>query len=213
MGQRAGTRTSLSPGPAESVTDTIRAEAETGDDPGRPLGREAVVQALIDSTISLVIERGTDISVRQIAASAGVNHGLVHTYFGSKQALLVAAIDEVHRRAAADVDDAGFPPADLATRRGGELAKAIARVRLDAVPGLLEAHPVADSWHRALASTRPDLDDGDIESMVATASALALGWAVFADHICEASGLDTDRRRDLDARIAEQVAEIGGLPR
>ena len=178
----------------------------------RPLGREAVIDALVDATIDLLIQRGTDISVRQIAAEAGVNHGLVHTYFGSKQSLLAAAVDEVYRRAGADVDADGFPPADLATRRGGELAKVIARIRLDDVPGVLGSHPVADSWIQALSDNRPDLGEREIESMVATASALALGWAVFADHICEASGLDAERRRELDAMIARRVGEIGGLP-
>ena len=143
---------------------------------------------------------------------AGVNHGLVHTYFGSKQALLGAALDDLLQRANADVDPLGFPPPDLATRRGGELAKALARVRLDGVAELVSAYPVTDSWHRALASSSPELDDHTVEEMVVTAASLALGWAVFADHLCEASGIDEQRRGELDQHIATRVAALGGLP-
>lgn len=178
----------------------------------RPLGKEAVVSALTTATIDLLIEHGTDISVRQIAAAAGVNHGLVHTYFGSKQALLSAALDEVIRRAGSDVDDAGFPPPDLASRRGGELARALARVRLDDVPDLLVSYPIVESWRAALSSERPELDEQAIDAKVITASALALGWAVFADHLCEAVGADEQRRRALDDHVSGHVADLGGLP-
>lgn len=171
-----------------------------------------MVTALIEATTKLLIQDGTRVTVRQIAKQAGVNHGLVHTYFGSKRALLGAALDHVLRRASVEVDDLGFPPPDLAARRGGELAKAIARVRLDDVDGLVSTYPIADSWRRALTSTRPELDADAIEEMVITAASLALGWAVFADHLCEASGIGEQRRRQLDEYVADQVATIGGLP-
>ncbi len=181
-------------------------------DAARPIGRDAVSAALIDAATRLLVTDGTGITVRQIAKEAGVNHGLVHTYFGSKQALLGAALDDVLQRAAADVDESGFPPPDLATRRGGELAKVLARVGLDGVADLVSSYPVAESWRAALAATSPDLDDDTVQGMVITAASLALGWAVFADHLCEASGLDRQRRAELDGHIASQVAAIGGLP-
>ena len=48
--------------------------------------------------------------------------------------------------------------------------------------------------------------------MVATASALALGWPVFADHICEILQLDNDQRAVINDRIDALVAELGGIP-
>ena len=57
----------------------------------KPAGRDAVMDALIDATSQLILERGVTMSVRDIARRAGVNHGLVHTYFGSKEVLLSAA--------------------------------------------------------------------------------------------------------------------------
>src|SRR4051794_17582796 len=38
------------------------------------------------------------LSTRDIAAEAGVNHGLIHYYFGTKDRLAIAALDEANRR-------------------------------------------------------------------------------------------------------------------
>lgn len=38
------------------------------------------------------------LSTRDIAAEAGVNHALIHYYFGTKDKLVVAALDEANRR-------------------------------------------------------------------------------------------------------------------
>ncbi|MCP5025650.1 MAG: TetR family transcriptional regulator [Actinomycetia bacterium] len=178
----------------------------------KPIGREAVSSALVDAAVQLIVERGTDVSVREIAALAGVNHGLVHTYFGSKQGLFAAAFEELTRRTAADLDPDGFPPPDAANRRGGELAKAIARVRLEGGQNPFPSHPLATAWRDALARTRPDLTTEDIDSMVITASVLGLGWAVFADHLCEILDVGETRRAGLDKHMVALIAELGGIP-
>ena len=168
--------------------------------------------ALTEAAIDLIVEEGLHVSVRQIAARAGVNHGLIHTYFGSKQGLLSAAADEINRRASEVADPSGFPRPDLAERRGGELAKALARIRLDAAQHLFSSHPVTESWKAALARTQPALRDDEIDTMIATSSALGLGWAMFADHLCELLDLDEARRAELDKNVAALVAELGGIP-
>ncbi|MGH1491527.1 MAG: TetR family transcriptional regulator [Acidimicrobiales bacterium] len=189
-----------------------RADNSAGDRADKPVGKAAVMAALIQAATELIVSDGTHVSVREIAAVAGVNHGLVHTYFGNKQGLLAAALDEINRRAAADADGHGFPPVDLATRRNGELAKAITRMRLDEGRDLFPSHRVTTSWRDALAKTRPELDSELIDTMVATAATLGLGWAVFADHMCDVLGIDEQRRDHMDAHIAGLVAELGGIP-
>ncbi len=59
------------------------ATQETGQ--AIPRGPDAVRNALIEATAKLCGERSPAlVSVRDIAAEAGVNHGQVHHYFGSK---------------------------------------------------------------------------------------------------------------------------------
>jgi AcrR family transcriptional regulator len=53
-------------------------------------------QRLIEATIVLLkTHTVSEISVRQVAHEADVNHGLVHSYFGSKSGLLVAVADQL----------------------------------------------------------------------------------------------------------------------
>ena len=47
--------------------------------------------------------------------------------------------------------------------------------------------------------------------MVAIASAVALGWALFADHLCASLEVGEGRRAELDARVAALVTELGGI--
>ena len=49
-------------------------------------GREQTTAAILDAAEKLFAERGfTAVTVRDIAAEAGVSHALVHRYLGSKQ--------------------------------------------------------------------------------------------------------------------------------
>jgi AcrR family transcriptional regulator len=56
--------------------------------------RAAAEEALLDAAERLLVEVGhAGITTRRLAEAAGVNHGLVHYYFGSNEALLVRALE------------------------------------------------------------------------------------------------------------------------
>lgn len=64
--------------------------------PGRPAGRNAdqVRRALLDAASQLFLRyEFKAVSVRKIAALAGVNPAMVHYYFGDKQGLYLAMVD------------------------------------------------------------------------------------------------------------------------
>jgi AcrR family transcriptional regulator len=56
--------------------------------------RAAAEEALLDAAERLLVETGyAGITTRRLAEAAGVNHGLVHYYFGSNENLLVQALE------------------------------------------------------------------------------------------------------------------------
>ena len=60
----------------------------------RARGRSAAEEALLDAAERLLVEVGhAGITTRRLAEAAGVNHGLVHYYFGSNENLLVRALE------------------------------------------------------------------------------------------------------------------------
>ena len=61
--------------------------------------RAAAEGALLDAAERLLVEVGhAGITTRKLAEEAGVNHGLVHYYFGSVESLLVRALERFTER-------------------------------------------------------------------------------------------------------------------
>ena len=61
--------------------------------------RAAAEEALLDAAERLLAEVGyAGITTRRLAAEAGLNHGLVHYYFGSNENLLVHALERFTSR-------------------------------------------------------------------------------------------------------------------
>ncbi|MGY9071397.1 MAG: TetR/AcrR family transcriptional regulator [Acidimicrobiales bacterium] len=180
--------------------------------PSKPVGKADVMRALLDATTALIVEKGLSMSVREIASRAGVNHGLIHTYFGTKENLLTAAFDDIQARAADERDELGFPPADLAGRRDGELARALARVMLEGQADPFSSRRITASWRSALATSAPELTTAEVNERVIVAASLALGYALFADHLAMLVDVSPEDRPGIDTRVAELVAEFGGIP-
>jgi AcrR family transcriptional regulator len=78
--------------------------------------RAAAEEALLDAAERLLADAGyAGITTRRLAAEAGVNHGLVHYYFGSNENLLVHALERFTGRLIArqrELYAAGVPFAD-----------------------------------------------------------------------------------------------------
>jgi len=65
----------------------------------RSPARAAAEDALLDAAERLLVAVGhAGISTRRLAEEAGVNHGLVHYYFGSNENLLVRALERFTER-------------------------------------------------------------------------------------------------------------------
>jgi AcrR family transcriptional regulator len=61
--------------------------------------RSSAEEALLDAAERLLVDVGyAGITTRRLAEAAGVNHGLVHYYFGSNENLLVRALERFTER-------------------------------------------------------------------------------------------------------------------
>lgn len=167
--------------------------------------REASKQALIAAATELLAERGPkDVSVREIARRAGVNHGLVHHYFGSKAGLVTAVLDDLAQRTA-DLATPDAPGPNLAffAAEGFDLhLRVLARLLLDgaAPPRFQSAFPFVD--HLAgLGRDQYGLDAATAQRRATQAVAMLLGWMMFEPWLISAGGFDAADTERLRAEL------------
>jgi AcrR family transcriptional regulator len=177
---------------------------------------EDVRSLLVASLVELLKTKSVEaISVRDVAAAAGVNHGLVHRYFGSKQGLIDAAVEqlsaEVHR---GRPDRAAMSAVTFSYLRAHpELARIVARACLDGPPELLaRAAPPPARLEAIVAPIRAALSRVgathiDPHLLNALASAALLGWFVFQPLLQKGFGLSADAD-DQVARLLEMLDRV-----
>jgi TetR/AcrR family transcriptional regulator, repressor for neighboring sulfatase len=145
-------------------------------------GRASSEEALIRATAELLSNVGPNaVSVRAIAERAGVNHGLVHHYFGSKGGLIRAVLEVLASDSDAAIRehglDAVLDPADDRVRMH---VRVLVRVLLDdAVPPDYQApFPIVDHLRR-LSSEAPSVDEETARYRAMQTAALTAGWIIF----------------------------------
>ena len=124
-------------------------------------------------------------SVRMVADRAGVNHGLVHHYFSSKDGLLRAAMESLvdAHEAWAREQSAGSPiPAPLALLGDRRYLAAVVRCVLDDEMDLARTEldrgvsvPRATLDH--IVARRGGTSDARTKALVALGMAMEMGWA------------------------------------
>lgn len=194
--------------------DDAVAEAPRGRPPrrrGAPHGEDAVRSSLLAAATELFADQGPgQVSVRQVADAAGVNHGLVHYYFGSKDGLLAAVLDQCAR----DVADELADNADLTALL--DSSGAVAR------HGRLLAHLILAADDPAAFQTDFPTQRLLVEHLrarglslprarrrAAQMSALVLGWQLFGPFLTTATGIahdDRHRQALLDEAIDRLLA-------
>jgi len=187
-----------------------------------PRGKEAVRRALIEAAIVLFAERGPEAtSVRDVAAAAGVNHGLVHRHFGSKGGLVQAVMDHLAEGVASGVGRIRpgealvdvLPDALRATAGGGRHWRILAWLLLEgADPMDLQAgFPTVT---RLLEAARRDPSPpASPEGRVALATLYALGIQLFGPFAQTALELDDEAwartRQEMNRLVLGVVAQPG----
>jgi AcrR family transcriptional regulator len=171
------------------------------------------MDAVLDAATELIADRGPKaVTVRAIAQRAGVNHALVHRYFGSKEELIAAVIT----REVAHFSELAFGVGDPSETFGRMLAalsdrqnyvRFLARAILDGYQAE-ELRPDFLMLGRILGLMQGDgrtqrVDAAPFELRVAAAAlgSLALGWRIFGDFLRTGMALQEVPAAEMDAHI------------
>ena len=172
----------------------------------KQIGRDEVIRRLVAAAATLFADAGPDgVSLRQVAAKAEVNYGLIHQYVGTKDDLLRLVFRSVSENAAGRFAEGGDLDAAIDSFAGADsqpsqyvrmLAWALLQGR-DA-QGLLGRSPALT----ALLARIDPAPDGSIEARMRLASAVAmgLGWQLFGTFIANGVGLGDASAEDLRAQ-------------
>lgn len=177
-------------------------------------GRERVEHQLVTAAADLLGEVGPKaVTVRMIAHRAGVNHGLVHHYFGGKASLLKAAmvhLVEQHQTFAKDQAGGDVLPAPLALVEDQRYLRAVVRAVLDGETDLAATEIQAGvSIPRAalehLTAAR-GLSESDIrtKALVAMGMAMEMGWAALEPFIMAVLDVRDDDIDDVRSIVRQQ---------
>lgn len=187
---------------------------ETPSRPPRQRGRASSEKALVDAAISWFAEVGpNDVSVRAIAERAGVNHGLVHHYFGSKAGLIRAVVEHMSKRFAETVGQG--PGASILGEAGDDsflYARAFARVVVDGVMPMDVDwdFPIINALSR-IAQNIGGLEEDDARLAATQALAMFMGWTLLEPWILRALGKDASEAPDLRAKIPPAAMRLANV--
>ena len=175
--------------------------------PDGPVGRDEVVTATLAAAVDLFAQKGpAATSIRDVAAHAGINHGLLHRHFGNKEQLVGAVLDHLGQHLA-DLIAAGAPGPEIEAALDRQL-RVIARASLDGFPiGELQTRfpniaLVLDPLRRQ------HRDELSARLAAAHAIALQLSWRLFENVLRAAAGLDDLSGDQLQQSIYTEIARI-----
>ncbi|MFI5609043.1 TetR/AcrR family transcriptional regulator [Amycolatopsis sp. NPDC051903] len=174
----------------------------------RRRSRQETEHDLLDAALRLLRRDGVlaGINLREVAKEAGVNHGQIYQYFGTRQTLLRAAIAHLVEHDFLDRDSHWDQP--FVERRRAMWRAALSKpdvVRLEALLAL-DDDPGFDLFPdlpRTRAALHRDTEDGslppDADGLVmhAMTASTYLGYCIFRDAIARALDISPE---DLDRR-------------
>jgi TetR/AcrR family transcriptional regulator, repressor for neighboring sulfatase len=188
----------------------------------RPQGRDSVIDAAIRAAADLFAEKNpSHVSVREIAARAGVSHALVHRYLGSKEEILGKVLE--YDREQAEMCQASSDGAAAAFGQGMPSARylqTVMRASLDGMP-LPEASqlPHAEPLMHSMEGQESVQVDGeprfDTRVLFSAVTAMTASMAIAEDVFLAQAGLDgtdRDRFRDEINRLISRIMTLEGPP-
>jgi len=176
-------------------------------------GRDDVRRAVLRAARSGFAAKGTSVTVREIAAAAGVNPGLIHKYLGNKEDVLRAVLERDTEISTTTIETGGSLPD--AVRRLFDIGLAdrdyvriSAWLLLEGRTDLLLGNQAQGM--DAIRGIDPHSHKADVRLM--TVLAAISGWSLFSEGILAFAQADDADRRELHAQMSELLATIVQLP-
>jgi AcrR family transcriptional regulator len=200
--RRSNRRPAAASAPAHRTARKRTAAASSG-----PRGRDQITDAIIEATVELCKTGGPD-TLRRVAEQANVNYGLVHRHFGTKAAVITAAMQRAHERSFHDLVEASEDLATALRRILLEGSNTLSRVM---AWGILqdELENVLPAEESALVLTGlSDLAAKDLteesaadslsqRAFVGTLVAALLGWRLFEPYLVRGLQLEEYDRSEI----------------
>jgi TetR/AcrR family transcriptional regulator, repressor for neighboring sulfatase len=183
---------------------TSEATVETA---AKPIGKDEVSAAVLQAASELFAEKGpAATSIREVAARAGVNHGLLHRHFGSKRQLLAATLQHLADSAAA-LRESGASPAEIETTYEFQ-ARVMVRSMLDGFPveELQQRFPGMEAFLDQVRAGHTD--ERTARLLAAHGMALQVGWGLMGPTLRVAFGLQDLGDDEIREAVARQIAKI-----
>lgn len=179
-----------------------------------PVGPSEVRRAVFDAAALLFARRGVDaVSLREIAAEAGVHFALIRRYVGTRDELVLAVFDDISDQMARAVVEhplsgQGYD-VDTVMGKWVRIAGALA-IAGRPIAGRSGFNPVL-----AMARTLMDgygLDDQAARLRAAQIVAAALGWRVFEEYLVAAGDLGAVPLETLREELVHSARRLGATP-
>ena len=196
--------------------DTLRCVTTPATAPKRSPYRKAdqVKDDLVAATVELLSERlPGQVTVREIAERAGVQHSMISRHFGSKSNLVAQAVASVAGDYAASVARAEGPAEGFVrglqhlrdSPAGGLVLAAPAAVRagddeMERFPGF------AAHIRQMLLAGEPD--DDRTRVLAGLAVSLVIAWSAMRDTVVDAAGMDRRRVGEIDDLADEMLLRM-----
>jgi TetR/AcrR family transcriptional regulator, repressor for neighboring sulfatase len=187
--------------------------------PERPVrDRADAEERLIVAAADQLVEVGPlSLSVRAVAENAGVNHGLVHHYFGGKRGLLEAAMTrlvEEHALFAKEISNGEPVPPLFILKQDPRYLRAVVRAVLDGEMELATIElRLGVSVPNSAMKHLLNLKDGakstlEIKALVMLAMSMEMGWAVLEPFLFAATEIDSTEQERLLEHVRQMRAEM-----
>ena len=186
-----------------------------------PRGREAIIEAILQATEELLAKHNpTEISLRQIAKSANINHSLIHRYFGTKENVILAVHDRIINKlgeqfSAIESLDGNIEKLFKINEKNPSRRILLARAMLDgADPHLIRHHfPTIQQLIELIKKKKSETAEPteyDAETLAAFLAGAVMGWFLYEPFLLASTGLEKKDKNKVHSqiiKILEKIAE------